>query len=161
MRHEAAEDSLTELDKMADLLELRSPAQKLIDEARQEVLEDRRDDDWTPEKTERAAAKIMYAMTLEHQGISPEEQKKRLAPERLEMGIAYIRGQDAFKKMMQKEGAGTVADAIAEGHGKLTDAYVRGMNSAAREQHREAGKDPKQMTREEKSEVWKNQTLQM
>ena len=63
--------------------------------------------------------------------------------------------------MMRNEGASKVADYVAEGHGKLTDAYVRGMNSAAREQHREAGKDPNQMSYEEKTAVWKNQTLQM
>ena len=160
-RLDAAEDSLKIMDKMADRLELRSPAQKLIDKARLEVYNDRRDDDWSADQTERAAAKIMYAMTLEHKGISPEEQKARLEPHRLEMGIAYIREQEAFQKMMRNEGASKVADYVAEGHGKLTDAYVRGMNSAAREQHREAGKDPNQMSYEEKTAVWKNQTLQM
>ena len=159
-RLKAAEHSIKHLDIIAEELDLRSPAQKLIDEARLDVFNNRRKNDWAPELTERAAAKLMYAMTLEHQGLSPEEQAQRLQPNRLEMGIAYIRGQDAFKKMMQNEGASNVADYVAEGHGKLTDAYVRGANSAAREQHREAGKDPKQMTYEEKSEVWKNQTLQ-
>ena len=160
-RLKAAESGLEIMDKMADALELRTPAQKLIDEARQEVYDDRREDEWTPDQAERAAAKLMYAMTLQHQNVSPEEQKKRLAPNTLEMGIAYIRGQDAFKKMVKNEGADKIADYVAEGHGKLTDAYVRGMNSAAREQNREAGKDPKQMSAEEKSEVWKQQKLQM
>ena len=66
-----------------------------------------------------------------------------------------------MKKMMQNEGVSGVADCVAEGHGKLTDAYVRGANKAAREQHREAGKDPKQMSMEEKVEVWRNQTLKV
>ncbi len=149
------------MDKMADALELRTPAQKLIDEAREEVYDERKDGEWTQDKAERAAAKLMYAMTLEHQNVPPEEQKKRLQPNTLEMGIAYIRGQDAFKKMMRNEGADKVADYVAEGHGKLTDAYVRGMNSAAKDENREAGKDPKNMTAEEKSEVWKQQKLQM
>ena len=160
-RLEAAETSLKIMDRMADNLDLRSPAQKLIDETRLEVYDKRRLDDWTPEKTEIAAAKLMYAMTLEHQKMTPEEQKRRLQPQRLEAGISQIRQEPAFRKMMRKEGAGSVADFMAEGHAKLTDAYVRGMNSAARDEHREAGKDPKQMSAEEKGNVWKNKTLQL
>jgi ribosomal protein L25 (general stress protein Ctc) len=76
-------------------------------------------------------------------------------------GAEYIREQKAFMKMMRNEGTKSVADFAVQGTGKLTDAFVRGMNSAARDEHREAGKDPKHMTEEEKGQVWKDNLLQM
>ena len=160
-RYDASLKSLEALDKMADTLELRSPAQKMIDETRLEILKKRSRNDWTAEKTEKAAAKLMYAMTVAHQTADPEEQKKRLTPNRMDMGILYIRNQTAFKQMVKNEGAKGVADAIAEGHGKFTDAYVKGANDAARKNHEEPGKNPRDMTMEEKGEVWKNQTLKV
>ena len=120
-RFSAAVSGLKELDKMADVMELRTPAQKLIDETRMEILQKRSKDDWDQLDTERAAAKIMYAMTLEHQKVSPEEQKERLTEERMAMGIAYIREQKAFKKMMRNEGAKSVANFAVEG----TEAHDR------------------------------------
>ena len=40
---------------MADALELRSPAQKLIDEAREEVYDERKGGEWTQDQTERTS----------------------------------------------------------------------------------------------------------
>ena len=158
-RYDAALDGIRAMDAMADQLDLRSPVDKLIDETRMSVLQNRKSRDWDENQTERVAAKLMYAMSVDHQSMSREEQKQRLAPQRLEQGIAYIRGQDAFKRMMRNEGDSGVADHVAEGHGKLTDAYVKGMNDIA-----PAGsvrKPPQQMTPEERQAVWKNQKLQM
>ena len=160
-RFNAAVEGLETMDKIADQLSLRTPAQKMIDEIRMELLKNRSKSDWTAEKTEKLTAKLMYAMTVAHQTGEPAEQQKRLDPKRVGMGIAFIRGQEAFKQMIRNEGAGGIADAIAEGHGKFTDAYVKGANDAARRNHAEPGKNPREMTAEEKSEVWRNQTLQV
>jgi hypothetical protein len=152
-------DALERMDDMADKLCLRSPAQKLIDETGLEVLNGRRDDDWSDLKADKAAAKLMYAMTVAHKGGSPEEQKKMLEPNKVEMGIALIRGQDAFKQMVKNEGLGNLMDRIAEGHGKFTDAYVKGMNDVAKKNRQPVGKAPQEMRPEEKGEIWKNNPM--
>ena len=158
-RFEASMDSLEIMDEMADMLGFRSPAQKLIDDTRLEVFSGRRENDWTHEKAEKAAAKLMYAMTVSHKGGSPEEQQKQLDPKKVEMGIAFIRRQDAFKQMMKNEGAAKLMDRIAEGHGMFTDAYVKGMNDVAKKNDQPVGKAPQEMQPEEKAEVWKNNIM--
>ena len=160
-RYHSAMDSLEVMDSMADTLELRSPAQKMIDETRLEIFNGRRQRDWTNEKAEKAAAKLMYAMTIAHQTDSPEEQKKKLTPKKIEDGVTFIRGQDAFRQMIRNEGAAGVMDKIAEGHGKFTDAFVKGMNDVARKNHQQVGKAPQDMQAEEKGQVWKNNPLPM
>lgn len=152
-------DALECMDGMADLLGFRSPAQKLIDDTRLEVFNGRRENDWTNEKAEKAAAKLMYAMTVTHKGGSPEEQQKQLDPQKIETGIAFIRRQDAFKQMMKNERAAKLMDGIADGHGMFTDAYVKAMNDVAKKNDQPVGKAPQEMKAEEKSAVWKNNPM--
>lgn len=156
-RYNASLDSLEIMDDMADTLGLRTPAQKMIDETRLEILQDRRDGDWTKDSTERAAAKIMYAMTYAH--LPAEEQAKKLDPKKVEMGIAYIRGQDAFKQMMKNEGAEKLMDKIEKGQGNFTDAYVKAMNDVAKKNHQPVGKAPQEMALDEKRDVWKQNQI--
>lgn len=158
-RFDASMNALESMDNMADKLGLRSPAQKLIDETRLEVFSGRRERDWSDEKAEKAAAKLMYAMTVAHKGGASEEQMKMIDPKKVEMGIALIRGQDAFKQMMKNEGAAKLMDRIAEGHGNFTDAYVKGMNDVAKKNKQPVGKAPQDMLQEEKSAVWKNNPM--
>lgn len=159
-RYEAAMDALDIMDQMADELELRSPAQKLIDETRLEVLNGRRGRSWTNEKAEKAAAKLMYGMTVAFkEGRTPEQQQNDVAPQKVEMAVAYIRGRDDFKQMVKNEGLGKLMDKMMEGNSKFTDAYVKGMNDAARKRHEPVGKAPQDMQPEEKSGIWKNNQL--
>ena len=160
-RFRASVNSLNYMDALADALSLRSPAQKMIDKVRREVLMGRSQNDWTREKTEKAAAKLMYAMTVANQNSAPEDQTAHMEPKRVEMGVQYILHSDSFKKMMKVEGAKKVLDHIVEGHGKFTNGFVRGMNSLAKERNQPAGKDPKNMTAKEKGEVWKHQALRV
>ena len=99
----------------------------------------------------------MYAMTYAH--LPAEEQAKKMDPKKVEMGIAYIRGQDAFKQMMKNEGAEKLMDKIEKGQGNFTDAYVKAMNDVAKKNHQPVGKAPQEMALDEKRDVWKQNQI--
>ncbi|MCR4711113.1 MAG: hypothetical protein K5707_02340 [Clostridia bacterium] len=161
-RFEAAWRSIKIIDTIADGLGLRTPAQKAMDSERFDILDKRGEEKWSKDEVEKKAARLIYAMTLDKQPQLFEGQQKRLDPARVEQGIAYIRGQDAFKEMFRKEGAGKITDYMISGHGQLTDAYIRGMKSVDEKQHGGKDlKDPKTMTSDEKDKVLKETPLQM
>ncbi len=161
-RYNAARESIDLINVISDEFGFRTPAQKAMDDEQLEILDNRSEESLTKDQAERRAAKLIYAMTLDSQPQSFDSQKKRLDPNRLEQGIAYIRGQAAFKEMFKKEGAAKITDHMVSGHGQLTDAYIRGMKSADEKQHGEKNlKDPKEMSVEEKNTIIKNTPLQM
>ncbi|MCR4607575.1 MAG: hypothetical protein K5771_07610 [Oscillospiraceae bacterium] len=161
-RFDAARRTLQILDVMEDGLGLRTPTQKAIDNCQLGILDDRSEKSWTKNEAERAAAKVIYAMTINSQSQTYDSQQKRLDPNRLEQGIAYIRMQDSFKEMFRKEGADKITDYIAEGNGKLMNAYIKALKSVdEKQQGGKDLKDPNTMTMEEKSQVMKDIPLQM
>ena len=160
-RYNASMESIESMDEIADTLGLRSPSKALGDETRFEILCNRGTDEWTKDSTEIAAAKVMYSMFVEHEHLSPEEEAKKMDPKRVDMGVAYIRGLDSFKQMIKNEGHEKILDKIAEGHGAFTDAYIKGMNDVAKKNHQQPGKAPKDMSLEEKHDVWRQGGLQV
>ncbi len=161
-RYEAARRSIQVIDTISDVLGLRTPVQKAMEDEQLDILDSRCEKNWIKEQTERKAAKTLYAMMLDSQDTSPDSQRKRLDPNRLEQGIAYIRGQAAFKEMFRAEGAEKIADHIVSGGGQLTNAYIRAMKSVDEKQKGGKGlKDPKEMTPDEKNRVLKETPLQV
>ncbi len=58
--------------------------------------------------------------------------------------------------MMQTEGPKKIAEYIAEGNSKLTDAYIRACNER-KTMAGQRGKSPNEMTEEDKVQMWRQE----
>ena len=180
-RHEAganrfnkAYQSLETIDEIADACGILTPGEKLLYQAKREMLHDRDNKTWTRQNAEDLAAKVILGMTLAHSKKPFAEQEKYLNGEKLRQSIAKIKADPAFRHMMQHEGALKIADKVIVGNSSLTDAYLKAKdqvsidqqqaeNEAAQNGIRELGEGdiPAGMTIDEKKQMWGDNPIQV
>ncbi len=82
-----------------------------------------------------------------------EDQKRLLKPENMDPMLQRIQTSPEFRTMMRQEGRKNIANYIAEGKGKFTDACIRADN-VIRRRNGEAVREPSAMTQKEKEQMW-------
>ena len=119
------------LGQTQDELGLRSPAQKLLDESREALLQNRADPAWVEKDGLKTLAKLLYADSLIQAGMPPEEQKSCLTGAKLESGAQAICEQlAAEKKLWDKNGPVTHALRQDESFRRFADKWAVPMKEA-------------------------------
>ena len=173
-RFNKAYDSLKTIDKIADACGILTPGEKLLYEAKREMLFDRDSKTETRNLAEDRAAKAILGMTLAHGKKSYAGQEKYLNGEKLQQSISKIKADPAFRRMMQNEGALQIADKVIVGNSSLTDAYIRAKdqlqmeadqaeNDALHNRITELGEadNVETMTSEDKKKMWGDNPIQL
>lgn len=143
-RYNAAINSITALDRLADRLDLRSPAQKMIDEAKVEMMNDPRNENVAKE----CAAKIVLgqAMLNDPETYPPERQAAVLSPAKLKKGLADIQKSATFQRMVRDEGTKGLASQMMENPAKVYGSYCKA-------ERKEYPKKYAELDRQEKARV--------
>ena len=154
LRYDKALDSITKMDALANELGTRTPAKRSMDTLRLRALKNRHTEGWTEEHAEDSAVRIMYAMTVEFKYPEKEKQSRFMKSENAQEGARALLQDKAFVRLTEKLDDDELVDKLIEGGGKLTDAYIKSLNEVKKEVGQAQGKAPKDMTREEKTEIW-------
>ena len=160
--------SLKTIDEIADTCNLISPAEKLLNQTKREMLAKRHDKEWAEDFAETYAATSILAMSIGNGNKSFEEQSKYLHGDKFQEELDKIKGDPAFQRMMQNEGIKKTCDNIVKGKSSLTNAFFEAKAQVMAEQN-EAGegvellgeKAPKDMTNEEKRQIWANNPIKL
>ncbi len=156
-RYDRALDSVAKLDALADELGTRSPAKRSMDMLRLRALKNRHREEWPEKNAEDCAVRIMYAMTVEFKYLEKEKQARHMQNANATNGARALLDDPAFVRLTENEDDDALVDKLIEGGGKLTDAYIKALNEVNREAGHAQGKAPKDMTREEKTQIWAKQ----
>ena len=89
-RAEEAERFYGKLCRLQDALDLRSPAEKLYDEARMELMKHRASHRWLNEDGRKHIAKMIYYKSLMDSGVPVEEQNLRLSPPHMDQKLELL-----------------------------------------------------------------------
>ena len=152
-RANAALTALDCLDVIEEAMELSDPIRQEQEKIRKAICVNEDGEQRNRENVSRAAAKMIYLMHVGYKNMTQEDQRRLLAPERMDTMIQRIQASPEFLTMMRQEGHKNIANYIAEGKGKFTDACIRADNVIKR-RNGEAVREPSAMTREEKEQMW-------
>ena len=141
------------LDVIEEAMELSDPIRQEQEKIRKAICVNEDGEQRNRENVSRAAAKMIYLMHVGYKNMTQEDQRRLLAPERMDTMIQRIQASPEFRTMMRQEGHKNIANYIAEGKGKFTDACIRADNVIKR-RNGEAVREPSAMTREEKEQMW-------
>ena len=122
-RFQAAARSFYLLGEISDQMGLRSPAKRLCDNVQLSTLLRRRQMTFEKGSCERAAARILYAKSVERDNLPFEEQEKLLEKERLNKAIEGIMKQPSFRQMVKNEGVEGLAQKLIQGGEYIQEAY--------------------------------------
>ena len=119
------------LSQLQDQLGLRSPAQKVLDEAREALLLNRSNAAWLEQNGPLTLGKLLYADALLQTGMSPEEQSLNLAPELLASKAQTIAASfPCDKQFTAKNGPITKALRQNEAFRQLADSWAAPMKAS-------------------------------
>ena len=136
-----AREGLANYNKLCELqdkLGLRSPAQKLFDESRMELLENRHSEPWAREQGLKVLGRMIYAQNLLRAGFTPEEQTWLLSQERLQHMENFFRdkikqtryyGEQVQLINEALKGTGKDFDLICDAHAKNLKEQYEGQNA--------------------------------
>ena len=129
-RYDAAKSSLETLEALSDKLNLRSPAEKMIDDAKREML----DKPGSEKAMKRCAAKIVLGQSMmkDPGKFPPEKQAEALKGDKLDKNIENIVQNPNFQRFAQNAG-NKLQEKILKEPGKLYNSYVGAVKAADRE----------------------------
>ena len=153
-RSQAANRTIKTLDALANKLDLRDPAEKGMDKAQLDLMENRANKEWMRDNGERHVAKMMYATFIKFQRLPAAQEQSRMKPEKVDSGVDKILHDPAFRRMIQKEGLDKVAEYAIQGSDKLMDSCLKSVESVKPASERS---NLQQKTMDEKVEIMKNQ----
>ena len=104
--------AIRRIHKIQDELGLRSPAQKLYDDARMELLTKRHDKAWMREHGMETVAKVIHAKRAIDAKIPAEDQAAAFAPENWQKEYGKLKNRKEFREFVA--GAGPEVDDMAE-----------------------------------------------
>ena len=154
-----AANSVKLLDDIEESMDIRDPARRMMDKAQLSLTLNEDGNARTDENVCRTAAKLMLGMMLVHQNKSEYEQASILNDDtKLEARISKIQRSQEFRHMMQTEGPKKIAEYIAEGNSKLTDAYIRACNER-KKMAGQRGRSPNEMSEADKVQLWRQEGI--
>ena len=152
-RANAASTALECLDLIEKEMELSDPIRQEQEKIRKDICVNEDGRQRHRENVSQAAAKMIYLMHIGYKNMTQEDQRRLLAPERMDPMLQRIQASPEFQIMMRQEGYKNVANYIAEGKGKFTDACIRADN-VIKSRNGEAVREPSAMTQKEKEQMW-------
>ena len=103
-RVEESLEALRNVYKLQDELGLRSPAQKMYDEARLDLLTHRADKEWMKDHGMETVAKVIHAKRAIDAKIPPEYQKAAFAPENWQQEFGKMKRRQEFRDFVTGAG---------------------------------------------------------
>ena len=158
-RANAAETALECLDALEKVMELKNPFRQEQEKIRKDICMNTDGNQRKQANVSRAAAKMIYLMDFGYKNVTEEEQMRLLEPEQMEPVLQRIQASPEFQIMMRREGYKSIANYIAEGKGKFTNACIRAQNEI-KARNGEVVRGPETMTQKEKEEMWKAHQIQ-
>ncbi len=144
-RVEESLEALRNVHKLQDELRLRSPAQKMYDEARMELLMHRTDKQWMRDNGPETVAKAIHAKRAIDAKIPPEYQKAAFAPENWQEEFRKMKTRKEFRDFVVGAGpdADDMADSVLSGD-KHFDKCVDAMSATLAAAYKKQVTDPKE-----------------
>ena len=155
-RYDAARESLTTLDDLIGIAGTKTPAHRTLDRLRLDILDHRHDEDWVEEHAADYAGRCMYAMSVDfkHPDASKQERSDYMNENKIRRQSAAFQKKPSFQKMLEKHGEDKLLEFLVEGKGTFTQNFVKAKAEIAKQKHKDPGKDYKDMTQQERGDVW-------
>lgn len=164
-RYNSAFHSLETINDIAESCGLLSPGQKLMEETKNNLLNERSDRAWARSVAKDSAAKMILGMTMANSKKSFDEQSAYFKEPKLSQSLDKIKADPAFRRMMQNEGAEKMVDNIVLGKTNVTDAYIKAKNQIALEtqngQNLQNAPSADEMTNADKRKMWENDPIKL
>ena len=153
-RFDSARSSINTLDKIVKKAGTKTPAHYYMDEKRLEALDNRHDPEWVERYAADSTVRVMYAMTVDFKHKDPSKQERYMEEDRMVRQCKTLLKDSAVKRVAEEIDDDKLIDNLIKGHGSITNSYIQTKNEIAKEKGKEPGKGYKEMTPQERGEMW-------